>query len=92
MPSVVIFRSFRIAKMAPLRGAGQASFDATFEMDSDDKFSGFYAKNVELAVTVYSGMATDTNCWRIQSTKPPRSRHLPTSKTWTLPDPTTRRL
>ena len=78
--------------MAPLRGAGQASFDATFEMDSDDEFSGFYAKKVELAVTVYSGMATDTNCWRIQSTKPPRSRHLPTSKTWTLPDPTTRRL
>ena len=48
--------------MAPLRGAGQASFDATFEMYSDDEFSGFYAKNVELAVTVYSGMATDTKC------------------------------
>ena len=47
--------------MAPLRGAGQASFDATFEMDSDDEFSGFYAKKVELAVTVYSGMAT-VNC------------------------------
>ena len=61
MPSVVIFRSFRIAKMAPSRGAGQASFDATFEMDSDDEFSGFYAKNVELAVIVYSGMFTDTN-------------------------------
>ena len=45
--------------MAPLRGAGQASFDATFEMASDDEFSGFYAKNVELAVTVYSGMATE---------------------------------
>ena len=73
MPSVVIFRSFRIAKMAPSHGAGQASFDATFEMDSDDDFSGFYAKNVELAVTVYSGMSTDTNCWRIQSPKPPRS-------------------
>ena len=42
--------------MAPLRGAGQASFDATFEMDSDDEFSGFNAKNVELAVAVYSGM------------------------------------
>ena len=44
MPSVVIFRSFRIAKMAPSRGAGQASFDATVEMDSDVEFSGFYAK------------------------------------------------
>ena len=43
--------------MAPSRGAGQASFDATFEMDSDGEFSGFYAKNVELA-----GMFTDTNC------------------------------
>ena len=32
--------------MAPLHGAGQASFDATFEMDSDDEFSVFYAKNV----------------------------------------------
>ena len=62
MPSVVIFRSFRIAKMAPSHGAGQASFDATFEMYSDDEFSGFYAKNVELAVAVYSGMSTDTNC------------------------------
>ncbi len=48
--------------MAPSHGAGQASFDATFEMDSDDEFSGFYAKNVELAVAVYSGMSTDTNC------------------------------
>ena len=73
MPFVVISRSFRIAKMAPSHGAGQASFDATFEMDSDDEFSGFYAKNVELAVAVYSGMSTDTNCWRIQSPKPPRS-------------------
>ena len=59
--------------MAPSRGAGQASFDATFEMDSDDEFSGFYAKTVELAVTVYSGMSTDANCRRIQLTKPPRS-------------------
>ena len=73
MPSVVIFRSFRIAEMAPSRGAGQASFDAKVEMDSDNEFSGFYAKNVELAVTVYSGMSTNTNIWRIQSTKPPRS-------------------
>ena len=38
--------------MASSRGAGQASFDTTFEMDTDDEFSGFYAKNVELAVTV----------------------------------------
>ena len=30
--------------MAPLRGAGQASFETTFEMDYDDEFSGFYAK------------------------------------------------
>ena len=30
--------------MAPSRGAGQASFDATFEMDFDDEFSGVYAK------------------------------------------------
>ena len=59
--------------MEPSGGAGQASFDATFEMDSDDEFSGFYAKNVKLAVAVYSVMSTDTNCWRIQSTKPPRS-------------------
>ena len=73
MPSDVIFRSFQIAKMASSRGTDQASFDATVEMDSDDEFSGFYAKNIELAVTVYSGMSTDTNSWRIQSTKPPRS-------------------
>ncbi len=59
--------------MAPSRGAGQASFDATFEMVSDDEFSGFYAKNVELAVTVYSGISTDANGRRIQSTKPPQS-------------------
>ena len=49
MPSVVILPSFRIAKMAPLHGAGHASFDATFEMDSGYEFSGVYAKNVELA-------------------------------------------
>ena len=30
--------------MAPSRGAGQAHFDATFEMDFDDEFSGVYAK------------------------------------------------
>ena len=61
--------------MAPSRGAGQASFDATFQMDPDGEFSGFYAKKVELAVTVYRGMFTDgdTNCRRIQSTKPLRS-------------------
>ena len=47
-----------------------------FEMDSDDGFSGFYAKNVELVVTVYPGMFTDANCRRIQLTKPQRSWHL----------------
>ena len=36
----------------------------------------FTLKNVELAVTVYPGMFTDTNCWRIQSTKPERCWHL----------------
>ena len=36
----------------------------------------FTQKNVELAVTVYPGMFTDTNSWRIQSTKPQRSWHL----------------
>ena len=30
----------------------------------------FTRKTVELAVTVYPGMFTDANCWRIQSTKP----------------------
>ena len=30
--------------MAPSHGAGHASFDATFEMDSGDEFSGVYAK------------------------------------------------
>ena len=61
--------------MAPSHGAGHESFDATFEMDSGDEFSGVYAKkNFELAVTVYPGMFTDanSNCWRIQSTKPER--------------------
>ena len=72
MPSVVILRSFRIAKTAPSHGAGHASFDATFDMDSGDEFSGVYAENVELAVTFYPGMFTDTNCWRIQLTKPER--------------------
>ena len=37
-PSVVIFQSFRIAKMAPSHGGGHASFDATFEMDSGDEW------------------------------------------------------
>ena len=32
----------------------------------------FTLNNVELAVTVYPGMFTDANCWRIQSTKPER--------------------
>ena len=76
MPFVVIFRSFRTAKIAPSRGAGQASFDATFEMDSDDEFSVVYAKKRRvsgnsLPRNVYPGMFT---------------------KTWTLPAPTTRRL
>ena len=44
MPSVVILRSFRIAKMVTLHGAGHASFDETFEMDSGDEFRGVYAK------------------------------------------------
>ena len=73
LPTVIIFRSFRIAKMAPSRGADHASFDATFEMDSGDEFSGVYAKNVELAGIVYSGMFPDNNYWRIQLTKPQRS-------------------
>ena len=64
MAPVVLFQSFRIAKMAPSRGAGHASFDATFEMDSGDEFNGVFAKIVELAVTVYPGMFTDTNCRR----------------------------
>ena len=61
MPSVVIFRSFRIAKMVPSRGAGQASFDATFQMDSDDEFSGFYAKKRRV-----SGSSLLGNVYRYQ--------------------------
>ena len=30
--------------MAPSCGAGLASYDATFEMESDGEISGFYAK------------------------------------------------
>ena len=82
--------------MAPLRGAGQASFDATFEMESDGEFSGFYAKNVELAVTVYPGMFTDTPCrYQLPANSVDEATTKltsPTSKTWTLPAPTTKRL
>ena len=42
----------------------------------------FTQKNVELAVTVYPGMFTDANCWRIQSTKPERCWHLRLQKHW----------
>ena len=42
----------------------------------------FTLKNVELAVTVYPGMFTDANCWRIQSTKPERCWHLRLRKHW----------
>ena len=92
MPLVVIFRSFRIAKMAPLRGAGQASFDATFEMDPDDEFSGVYAKKRRV-----SGNSLPGNVYRYQllaNSVDEATTKLtsPTLKTWPLPAPTTRRL
>ena len=62
--------------MAPSCGAGHASFDATFRWTLAMNSVEFTQNNVELAVTVYPGMFTDTNCWRIQSMKPQRSLHL----------------
>ena len=40
----------------------------------------YTSSEVALKSEVRAVDGTDTNCWRIQSTKPPRSRHLPTSK------------
>ena len=93
VPSVVIFRSFQIAKMAPSHCAGHASFEATFEMDSDDEFSTFYTQNVELAVTVYS----TRECLPIQtegefSQRSHNGVDILTSKTRTLTAPTMKRL
>ena len=92
MPSVVILRSFRIAKMATLHGAGHASFDATFEMDSGDEFSGVYAKKRRI-----SGNSLPGNVHRCQllANSVDEARTMLTSltsKTLTLPAPTMRRL
>ena len=79
--------------MAPSRGAGQASFDATFEMDSDDEFSGFYPKKRRRV----SGNSLSGNVYRYQlpanSVDEATTKFAyPTSKTWTLPATTTKRL
>ena len=71
--------------MAPSRGAGYASFDATFEMDSGDEFSGVYAKKKRQV----SGNGLPGNVYRYQ---PPtnsvdEARTMltsPTSKTWDI--------
>ena len=89
MPSVVIFRSFRITKTAPLRGAGQASFDATFEMDSDDEFSGFYAvdeattkstspdfENMDIARSDDETLIIDPNILDVVADLPPKNQWI----------------
>ena len=78
--------------MAPSRGAGHASFDATFEMNSGDEFSEVYAKKRRV-----SGNSLPGNVYRYQvlanSVDEATTKFTsPTSKTWTLPAPTMRRL
>ena len=78
--------------MTPSRVAGQASFDATFQMDSDDEFSRVYAKKRRV-----SGISLPGNVYRYQMPansvdEATTKLTSPTLKTWTLPAPTTRRL
>ena len=41
-----ILRSYRNATMVGLSGAGDTSFEASFELDSGNEFGGFSARDV----------------------------------------------